>query len=64
MGLLETSEKALVNRQLLSGVPLNCNDRMATIDQLSVLACIGLGQDLVQVKLEDFSTPLEVVRRG
>jgi hypothetical protein len=56
LGLLETWEKALVNRQLSPGVALSCNDRIATIEQLSVLACIGLRQDLLQVKLEDFST--------
>jgi hypothetical protein len=74
LGLLETWEKALVNRQLLPGVPLNCNDRIATIEQLSVLACIGLQQDLLQVKLADFSTlwescgadkqPLPIVREA
>jgi hypothetical protein len=74
LGLLETWEKALVNRQLSPGVALSSNDRIATIEQLSVLACIGLRQDLLQVKLADFSTlwewcgadkqPLPIVREA
>jgi NACHT domain len=56
LGLLETWEKALVNGYLSPGVALSSNDRVATIEQLSVLACIGLRQDLLQVKLGDFST--------
>jgi NACHT domain len=72
LGLLETWEKALVNGYLSPGVALSWNDRVATIEQLSVLACIGLRQDLLQVKLGDFSTlwesrgadyqPLPIVR--
>lgn len=54
--LLQTWEKALVNGHLSPGVALSWNDRVATIEQLSVLACIGLRQDLLQVKLGDFST--------
>jgi hypothetical protein len=57
--LLQTWEKALVNGQLSPGVALNCNDRVATIEQLSVLACIGLRQDLLQVKAADFNSPRE-----
>ena len=53
---------------------LSCKDRIATIEQLSVLACIGLRQDLLQVKLEDFSVlwescgadkqPLPIIREA
>ena len=74
LGLLKTWEKALVDGQLSPGVALSCNDRIATIEQLSVLACIGLRQDLLQVKLGDFSTlwesrgadkqPLPIVREA
>jgi hypothetical protein len=74
LGLLETWEKALVNGYLSPGVALSWNDRVATIEQLSVLACIGLRQDLLQVKLGDFSTlwescgadkqPLPIVREA
>jgi hypothetical protein len=74
LGLLETWEKALINGYLSPGVALSWNDRVATIEQLSVLACIGLRQDLLQVKLGDFSTlwescgadkqPLPIVREA
>jgi NACHT domain len=57
--LLQTWEKALLNGHLSPGVALNCNDRVATIEQLSVLACIGLRQDLLQVKLADFNAARE-----
>jgi hypothetical protein len=52
--LLQTWEEALVCRYFASGVALNRNDRVATIELLSVLACIGLRQDLLEVSLEDF----------
>jgi hypothetical protein len=74
LALLKTWEKALVNGQLSPGVALSCKDRIATIEQLSVLACIGLRQDLLQVKLEDFSVlwescgadkqPLPIIREA
>lgn len=52
--LLETWEKALVSGYFSAGVALSRNDRVAAIEQLSVLACIGLRQDLLQVELKDF----------
>lgn len=53
--LLQTWEEALINGHFPPGVALSRNDRVATIELLSVLACIGLRQDLLEVNLEDFS---------
>ena len=52
--LLKTWEDALLAGHFPPGVALSHEDRMATIEQLSALACIGLGQDQLEVKLEDF----------
>jgi hypothetical protein len=52
--LLQTWQEALVSGHFAPGVALNRNDRVATIELLSVLACIGLRQDLLEVELEDF----------
>jgi hypothetical protein len=52
--LLRTWEHAVITGHLPPGVPLGSQDRAATVEQLSVLACIGLRQDLLQVKLDDF----------
>ena len=52
--LLETWEEAVVSGHFPPGVALRREDREATIDQLSVLACIGLRQDRLEVKLGDF----------
>ena len=54
--LLQTWKEALVSGHFPPGVALSRTDRVETIEQLSVLACIGLGQDRLQVKLEDFET--------
>ena len=54
--LLEAWKEALVCGYFPPGVALSRNDRIATIEQLSALACIGLRQDRLQVKLDDFDT--------
>jgi hypothetical protein len=54
MRLLQAWEEALVSGRFPSGVALSRDDRVAAIEQLSVLACIGLRKDLLQVELEDF----------
>jgi len=54
--LLEAWKEALVRGYFPPGVALNRDDRIATIEQLSVLACMGLRQDLLQVKLDGFDT--------
>ena len=57
--LLQTWEQALVRGLFLPGVELSYFDRVATVEHLSVLACIGLRQDRRQVKLDEFGTLLE-----
>jgi hypothetical protein len=52
--LLRTWEYALIAGHLPPGVPLGSQDRAATVEQLSVLACLGLQRDLLQIKLDDF----------
>ena len=57
--LLGTWKEALVKGDLPPGVALRREDRVAAIEQLSVLACIGLRQDTLQVKLEEFNNLLK-----
>jgi len=52
--LLETWKQAIVNGYFPGGVALSREDRVAAIEQLSVLACIGLRHDTLQVELEEF----------
>jgi hypothetical protein len=52
--LLRTWTDALVAGYLHRGLPLPLKDRKASLLQLSALACIGLKQDKLQVKYEDF----------
>jgi len=54
--LLRTWEQALVNGHFPAGVALSREDREATVEQLSVLACIGLQHDTLEVKLKEFET--------
>jgi NACHT domain len=57
--LLTAWKEALVNGHFPPGVALGREDRMAAIEYLSVLACIGLRQDSLQVKIEEFSNLLK-----
>ena len=52
--LLETWKQAIVNGYFPPGAALSREDRVAAIEQLSVLACIGLRHDTLQVELEEF----------
>jgi hypothetical protein len=55
--LLEAWKEALVNGYFLPWVALSRDDRTATIEQLSLLACTGLRQDRkdgLQVDLKDY----------
>ena len=54
--LLETWMQALIDGHFATGAPVSSGDRKATVEQLSVLACIGLQRDLLQVKFDDFET--------
>jgi hypothetical protein len=51
--LLQAWEGALIRSDFLPEVPLSQQDRKAAIEHLSVLACIGLKQDRLEVKLRD-----------
>ena len=57
--LLGTWKEALVKGYIPPGVALRREDRVAAIEQLSVLACIGLRQDTLQVKLDEFNNLLK-----
>ena len=52
--LLQQWRKALVRGDLLPDVPLRREHREDTVDCLAALACIGLGKDTLEVKLQDF----------
>lgn len=51
--LLESWMQALVDGHFPAGLPLSREDRRATIEQLSLLACVGLGMDRLQVRFDD-----------
>ena len=51
--LLDTWTGALIRGYFPSGLPLSHNDRQATIEQVSALACIGLRDDRVIVEFGD-----------
>jgi hypothetical protein len=57
--LLGTWKEALVEGYIPPGVALRREDRVAAIEQLSVLACIGLRQDTLQVELDEFNNLLK-----
>ena len=52
--LLQAWKQAIVNGYFPRGVALSREDRVAAIEQLSVLACIGLRHDTLQVELKEF----------
>ena len=54
LALMETWMEALLSGRLAPEVPLSPADRKATVDQLSMLACLGLGCHTRQVAFADF----------
>jgi hypothetical protein len=50
--LLETWTQALVDGHFPAGLALSSEDRRATVEQLSLLACVGLQQDRLQVRFD------------
>lgn len=51
--LLDSWVHALVDGHFPAGMPLSREDRLATVEQLSLLACIGLRRDRLQVRFDD-----------
>jgi uncharacterized protein YndB with AHSA1/START domain len=51
--LLETWMQALIQGHFLAGVSLSREDRQATVEHLSLLACIGLRLDRLEVRFDD-----------
>ena len=53
LALLETWERALISGYLREDVPLNRAERVAAIEYLSALACVGLKSDRLEVEFDD-----------
>jgi hypothetical protein len=53
LALLETWQRALVSGYLREDVPLNPSERLAAVEHLSALACVGLSHDLLEVEFSD-----------
>jgi hypothetical protein len=53
LGLLQTWERALIDGHLREEVPLNRAERRAAVEHLSVLACVGLLRDRLEVDFDD-----------
>jgi len=51
--LLEEWVQALIDGHFLAGVPLSRADRQATIEHLSLIACMGLRLDRLEVRFDD-----------
>ena len=51
--LLQTWTEALVSGHFYPEIPMNKALRQATVDQLGVLACVGLRKDSIEVKFAD-----------
>jgi hypothetical protein len=52
--LMQTWMQGLIDGYFAPGVPLSREERRASIEQLSALACIGLRQDRLEVRFDDF----------
>jgi hypothetical protein len=52
LSLLETWERALVNGHLRADVPLSKAERQAAVEQMSMLACVGLRTDTLEVAVD------------
>jgi hypothetical protein len=53
LGLLEVWTRALIDGHFPPGLALSREDREATVEQLSALACMGLKQDRLHVRFDD-----------
>jgi hypothetical protein len=53
LALLETWQRALVSGYLREDVPLNPSERLAAVEHLSALACVGLSRDRLEVEFDD-----------
>ncbi len=53
LALLETWQRALISGYLREDVPLNKAERVAAIEHLSALACVGLRHDRLEVEFDD-----------
>jgi NACHT domain-containing protein len=53
LGLLEVWTRALIDGHFPPGLALSREERVATVEQLSALACIGLKQDRLHVGFDD-----------
>jgi hypothetical protein len=56
LGLLDTYIRSLLRGHFPSGVPLSQDDREASIEHLSALACIGLKKDRLYVRFDDLES--------
>jgi hypothetical protein len=53
LALLDTWRRALISGYLREDVPLNRAERIAAIEYLSALACVGLKSDRLEVEFDD-----------
>ncbi|HEY2507755.1 MAG TPA: hypothetical protein VGI58_14665, partial [Streptosporangiaceae bacterium] len=66
LALLQTWERAITYGHLREEIPLNRAERIAALEHMSALACIGLGRDRLEVDLDEIPVPgvvAEVQRR-
>src|SRR5262249_44008206 len=55
LALLETWRRALISGYLREDVPLNEAERLAAVEHLSALACVGLKYDSLEVEFSELS---------
>ena len=61
--LLQTWMEALLNGHFPAGLALSRDEREVAVEQLSALACIGLRQDSLYVRFDDFKGDLQGLPR-
>ena len=62
LALLETWQRALISGYIREDVPLNQAERLAAVEHISALACVGLRHDRLEVEFDDLKKSKNVSR--
>jgi hypothetical protein len=60
LALLETWQRALISGHLSEDVPLNQAERLAAVEYMSALACVGLRSDKLEVEFSDLQPEVRI----
>jgi hypothetical protein len=62
LALLETWQRALISGHLREDVPLNQAERLAAVEYLSALACVGLKRDTLEIEFSELEPDARISR--